>query len=298
VAVPGNAAREANRDAAVGHPVQIADGKANPVSPSQPEQAKEQEPKESAQSTDASKPQPVKPKKGWQKDLGRDLRHFPGNLKDDVVGFVDKDNILENALVLGAGLSLAVVSKTTSWDRNVRNTFARRNERFGAATDVATVVGHPGTQFGLAALAYTYGEACKDYRAAETGRQLFEALSINGLLTLGLQITTNQPRPNGERMSFPSGHTSSSFAFAAVLDGVYGPWVGIPAYGVAGFIGAARLDARQHQLSDVLLGAALGYMVGRTVTKVHRKKAVLGFEVDPWVDEQSGGGGIQLRKKF
>ena len=243
---------------------------------------------------------PAKPdtKKGWVKDLGRDLKSYPRKLGEDTVAIVDKDNLLENFVVLGAGVSLAVVSKSTSWDKNVAHAFHHR-ERFGAATNVANVLGNPGTHFGVAALSYAYGEAYKDQEAANVGRRLFEALAINDLLTLGLQIATNQERPNGrQKMAFPSGHTSSSFALAAVLDGVYGPLVGIPMYGFAGFVGAARLDSNKHHLSDVLAGAALGYVVGRTVTKADRKREVLGFQVDPWMDEESGGGGVQLRKRF
>lgn len=235
--------------------------------------------------------------KGWQKDLIRDLKNYPEHLKEDTMALIAKENLLENSLAFGTGLSLAIVSKSTSWDREVKHAFAG-HDRFGAATDIATVLGHPGVHFGFAALTYTYGVAYKSEMAAQAGRRLFEALAINDLLTLGLQLATNQRRPNGERMAFPSGHTSSSFALATVLHGVYGPVVGIPMYGLAGFIGAARLDANEHHLSDVLLGAALGYIVGRTVTKTDRKRTVLGFEVDPWVDEETGAGGLQLRRRF
>ncbi len=234
---------------------------------------------------------------GWQEDVIRDLKNYPKNLKEDTLAMVAKENLLENAVVLGAGTSLAVVSKNTSWDKNVARTFDH-HDRFGAATNVADVLGHPGLHFGVAGLAYLYGEAYKDYGAAETGRRLFEALAINGLMTLGLQAATNQQRPNGDRMAFPSGHTSSSFAMAAVLDGMYGPLVGIPMYGLAGFIGAARLDANKHYLSDVIAGAALGYVIGRTVTKTSRKREVLGFQVDPWLEEETGAGGVQMRKRF
>jgi outer membrane murein-binding lipoprotein Lpp len=276
-------------------PVEVPQAPGAAAAPAKPELEKKAE--AGAAGTAPGKPKPDT-KKGWQKDLVRDLKNYPNKLGEDTVALVAKDNLLENAAAIGAGLSLAIVSKSTSWDKNVAHTFDHY-ERFGAATNVANVLGNPGTHFGFAALSYAYGEAYKDQEAADLGRRLFEALAINDLLTLGLQVATNQERPNGrQKMGFPSGHTSSSFALAAVLDGIYGPLVGIPMYGLAGFVGAARLDSNKHHLSDVLMGAALGYVVGRTVTKTDRKREVLGFQLDPWIEDESGAGGVQLRKRF
>ncbi len=47
----------------------------------------------------------------------------------------------------------------------------------------------------------------------------------------------------------------------------FGPKVGVPAYLAAAAIGLARVDKNVHNLSDVLAGATLGYVVGRTVVK-------------------------------
>ncbi len=46
----------------------------------------------------------------------------------------------------------------------------------------------------------------------------------------------------------------------------YGWKVGIPAYAVAGYIASSRLSEARHYLSDVVFGAAVGTLVGRTVT--------------------------------
>ena len=51
-----------------------------------------------------------------------------------------------------------------------------------------------------------------------------------------------------------------------MLQSNYGWQVGIPAYAAAGFVAASRLNEDRHYLSDVVFGAALGIMVGRTVT--------------------------------
>ena len=72
-------------------------------------------------------------------------------------------------------------------------------------------------------------------------------------------------RTNGG--SFPSGHTASAFAVATIVSGRYRehrwiPWV---AYGAAAFLSLTRLPAQAHFPSDIFLGAAMGYGIGRFV---------------------------------
>lgn len=61
-----------------------------------------------------------------------------------------------------------------------------------------------------------------------------------------------------------------SFMWATVLSRNYGLKVGIPAYAVASYVGVSRLQENAHHTSDVVAGATIGYIVGRTVTR-HRK---------------------------
>jgi len=43
--------------------------------------------------------------------------------------------------------------------------------------------------------------------------------------------------------------------------------VPVAAYGLAGFLAGSRVSSRKHFPSDVLVGAALGYLIGRRVVK-------------------------------
>jgi membrane-associated phospholipid phosphatase len=43
----------------------------------------------------------------------------------------------------------------------------------------------------------------------------------------------------------------------------------VPAYLLAGVVGASRIQQDKHHLSDVLAGATLGYIVGRTTVRVN-----------------------------
>ncbi len=61
--------------------------------------------------------------------------------------------------------------------------------------------------------------------------------------------------------SFPSGHTSSSFAFATAVFANNKKW-GIGAYILAAVIGFSRIYLGVHYFTDVLAGAVLGVVYG------------------------------------
>jgi membrane-associated phospholipid phosphatase len=70
--------------------------------------------------------------------------------------------------------------------------------------------------------------------------------------------------------SFPSAHSSVSWAIASVIAHEYpGPLTQILAYGVASGVSAARVVGHQHFTSDVVIGAALGWYMGRQVFNSH-----------------------------
>jgi membrane-associated phospholipid phosphatase len=69
--------------------------------------------------------------------------------------------------------------------------------------------------------------------------------------------------------AFPSGHTISAFSVATVYAKRYPnrKWKPIVAYSLAGIVGLSRSSLETHFVSDVALGAALGYFIGRHVVK-------------------------------
>jgi len=103
----------------------------------------------------------------------------------------------------------------------------------------------------------------------------------------GRLLGARRTRPDGTRYSFPSGHASTAFATATVLQRHLGWKAGIPAYSLATYVAASRVESRRHYLSDVAFGAALGVVAGRTVT-IGRGEAR--FAVSPAV--ALGGGGV------
>ena len=129
-------------------------------------------------------------------------------------------------------------------------------------------------------------------RTRKTGITLALALIIGLLLsTLGLKNIIMRERPfNTEgalldvnslligapsgRVSFPSGHSVSSFSAAAVLM-IYSRKIGMPAFILAAFIAFSRLYLYVHFPSDVIAGAILGILFAVisdiTVNSIRRK---------------------------
>jgi membrane-associated phospholipid phosphatase len=105
-------------------------------------------------------------------------------------------------------------------------------------------------------------------------------------LTQGAKQAFPRLRPDGsDNDSFPSGHSSTSFAAAATLQNRYGWKVGLPAQLVAAFVGVARVQAHKHYWSDVLVGAAIGEAAGFLITSRHDSDV----QVIPFGDTKSAG---------
>lgn len=118
--------------------------------------------------------------------------------------------------------------------------------------------------------------------------------SIGGtmLITQGLKEVFPSRRPDGsDDKSFPSGHTSTSFAAAATLHNRYGWEAGLPAYVVASFVGLSRVEAKRHRIGDVLVGAAIGTATGHLITTRANDRV----HILPWGDTKGGGVAVTMR---
>lgn len=117
-------------------------------------------------------------------------------------------------------------------------------------------------------------------------KQAAFSLGATQLVTIGLKDVVHEERPDhSDDKSFPSGHTSVSFASAATLEKRYGWKIGVPAHVVAAFVGVSRVEARKHYVHDVVAGAAIGEAAGWLLTS-KRNGNVLWL---PWGDAHGGG---------
>jgi membrane-associated phospholipid phosphatase len=166
----------------------------------------------------------------------------------------------------------AVLAKNFANDERI--SAALRTSPFEGAIEPGDVFGD-GRTAGLGALGlYTAGRLAHSERLSSAGGDLCESLLITWTSVWALKFLVDEDRPTGGDYSFPSGHTATAFATASVLASHFGPAAGVPAYTLAATTALARLEDRRHYLSDVLFGAAIGYVVGSEVTSRGRLAAV------------------------
>lgn len=199
-----------------------------------------------------------RPAKG-SSDGRRTLRRLPANLGRGVVGVYHVDNLLPLA-VGGAATGIASI-----WDQEVRE--AAQPYDWGESLETA---GGPIWSSVFVVSMFTAGRIAHGARFRGMTYDMLDAAIVNFGYTELLKLAVGRERPNGQDdKSFPSGHTSNAFALAAVAERHYGWKLGVPAYLAASLVGASRIQQDKHYLSDVVAGAALGYIVGRTVARVN-----------------------------
>ncbi|MEE9166432.1 MAG: phosphatase PAP2 family protein [Candidatus Neomarinimicrobiota bacterium] len=121
---------------------------------------------------------------------------------------------------------------------------------------------YPLALLGVGMTSYLRGESMK--QGLSKLKYLWTSLIVTATLTETVKWATRRHRPNGSSpTSFPSGHTSGTFALASTLHGLYGWRVGVPFYLVAGLVGVQRIHDNKHWLTDVIGGAALGTAIGK-----------------------------------
>jgi membrane-associated phospholipid phosphatase len=185
-----------------------------------------------------------------------DLRHLPS---------------ANTALVLGIGGALALATHPA--DRTV--TFhASQSGSVEEALDAGATIGGGLVQIGGAAAIYAVARVSHSPRFGTFGADLVRAQVFNAVLTQSVKTAVQRTRPDGANYSFPSGHASAAFATATVIQRHFGWKAAIPAYAVAAYVGGSRLSENRHYLSDVVFGASLGIVAGRTVTLGRTRLAI------------------------
>ena len=155
--------------------------------------------------------------------------------------------------------------------------------RFRISSNVSRV----GTWYGVAGVTggfYLVGRATGNAKARETGVLSAEALIDGIIVGQALKAITQRKRPldqpgeakffNGG-VAFPSGHSVNAWAVATVVAHEYDNLpVQISAYSLAGLVSVSRFTGRRHFLSDIFVGGAIGYGIGRYVYRAHHDAAL------------------------
>ncbi len=133
---------------------------------------------------------------------------------------------------------------------------------------------------GAALTIYVVGLATHNARARETGLLSVEALIGSSIVVTVIKDVTQRGRPTAgdsrgqfftAGSSFPSGHSSGIWSLATVVASEYHDHrlVQIAAYGIATAVSLSRITGQNHYPSDVLVGSAIGFGIGRYVYRTH-----------------------------
>ena len=199
-----------------------------------------------------------------------------------------KDVLLWGGVALVTGI---LIANDETIYRNIKD-FQAKNEWVDDISPKVTKLGLGEYNLGIAGLFYLGGLAFKDKRAKETARLTLMTFIHTGVVVqLGKHLTGRQePKwDNGKDHwagpagffkryeegqishydAFPSGHTITIFGTATVVAEMYKKtiWVPVLSYTLATACGLSRVTEDTHWLSDVFLGAVLGYAIGKYVVK-------------------------------
>ncbi len=243
----------------------------------------------------------VPPEGYWRQDIWHQMGHEALSLgqRDFWRGFKSSFWDLPNVLLLTATMGGSVAIRETGVDDTIRNR-THGSRALGDMDETIQILGHPATHFAATGVLWLVSDLTKDVKEHEVAKALTQALAVNGVTTLLLKASTNTRTPDGEHFGWPSGHTSSAFTTAAVLNEYYGPWVGVPSFALAGLVGYQRIDSRVHDFSDVVFGAMLGYVIGTSVARDDKARfpELFGMKVIPYLEPESGTAGLALLKQW
>ena len=195
------------------------------------------------------------------------------------------------------GIFSAALGATLILDRPINEEVQRIRAKAGFIRNSSPIITQLGGYTGLAVVGGfgVYGLIAKDQKMKATVLLASQSFLIAGVSTAGIKMLTGRTRPdfynhwkgpdyyfkskpnvNGfcpEYNSFPSGHTSTAFSIATIFAKQYSnrKWVPVLSYGLASMVGATRIIENRHWASDVLAGAALGYLCGNLVMANYKR---------------------------
>jgi membrane-associated phospholipid phosphatase len=191
-----------------------------------------------------------------------------------------------NVAILTAGGIGAMTAHAA--DADVTRTLAAADD-LGGFLHPGETIGGARTQLAAALATYAAGRITSNAKVTAIGADLIKSQIVTQTLTAAIKMSVGRGRPDGTQYSFPSGHSSVSFATATVLQRHLGWKVGVPAYGLAAYVAASRVQVKRHFLSDVTFGAAIGIVSARAVT-VGRGNARFAVAPAP----TAGGAGVSF----
>jgi membrane-associated phospholipid phosphatase len=181
------------------------------------------------------------------------------------------------------------------------NHFLKVVERFGAEYSLGVLGGF-----------YLAGATGNETAANVAQDGLSASIIASGIITPTIKFMTGRARPRenagiaashpfdlsySSNSSFPSGHTTQAFAVASVIANHYEEsWVVYSSYTIASLVGVARIYHDAHFTSDVVAGALIGTLVGKSV--VYHNKSLRSAKVVLLPEIAPGLIGVRITSNF
>jgi Membrane-associated phospholipid phosphatase len=182
-------------------------------------------------------------------DLGEDLKHLPA---------------MQNVYIAAIGGGLAAAVHPADQTFNVR--LQSHSDAFNTVFAPGKYLGNTPEQIALSLGTYAFGRWRDQPKVAHLGMDLLQAQILTEILVEPIKFSTHRLRPDGSNhQSFPSGHAAVTFAAATVIERHLGWRKAVLGYAIASYVAASRLHDNVHYVSDVVFGAAVGSIAGRTV---------------------------------
>ncbi|HEY2865556.1 MAG TPA: phosphatase PAP2 family protein [Pyrinomonadaceae bacterium] len=202
----------------------------------------------------------------------------------------------EKKLVFPAVIGVAAVFATDRYTSD----WVQTSGTLPAASRFVSHFGQAYSTGGIAAAFYVAGRLTHNAKARETGVLAAQSLIDTGIVTEVLKVAAQRQRPNTDEhfgeffdggSSFPSGHSSSIWSVATVVAYEYhnNPWIKYGAYAAAVAVSMSRYSGRNHFLSDIVGGSAVGFFIGRYVYRNYH---------DPDIDQPTPKKTTWLRPTF
>lgn len=214
-------------------------------------------------------------------------------VQDTIAGktplFTGSDALILAAFTVG---TVAVAPLDVYFAGVLQKPGAQQNQLLGKSATAFKLLGVPGT-IGIGLGLYVIGRLDNQRRVQDLGLHSTEAVLISTATAYGIKALAGRARPyldvrkphdfqlargisSDAYRSFPSGHATAAFAFAAAVSRETQFWwpesrwsVGTAAYAGATLVGVSRMYDNFHWASDVLGGAAIGTLLGLKVVKYH-----------------------------
>jgi membrane-associated phospholipid phosphatase len=142
---------------------------------------------------------------------------------------------------------------------------------------------------GAAGGSFVWGHLTKNDHLREAGLLSFETVLNSTAVAYALKSAAQRERPlEGDRngnffrggSSFPSEHSVVAWSIASVMAHEYpSSWSQFLSYGLASAVSLSRVTSKNHFPSDVVVGGALGWYLGRQIYRAHHDTTLGG---GPW----------------